>query len=196
MLGLCRPGELVRWTGPEPFADLIFPLDFGGSDDHGRNPVTSAPVKVLVVGAGIGGLCLAQGLLRRGVDVAVYERDAALESRGQGYRLHLDAGAALHSCLAPDLYQLCVATAGRPSTSVTVVTKRLRRLRQFDTGGPSDPSDPFSPSAIDLLPQSFYLFIASPFGTFPRSIPPRLVSGYRAPELVDQFPIRPQILPQ
>jgi 2-polyprenyl-6-methoxyphenol hydroxylase-like FAD-dependent oxidoreductase len=142
MLGLCRPGELVRWTGPEPFADLIFPLDFGGSDDHGRNPVTSAPVKVLVVGAGIGGLCLAQGLLRRGVDVAVYERDAALESRGQGYRLHLDAGAALHSCLAPDLYQLCVATAGRPSTSVTVVTKRLRRLRQFDTGGPSDPSDP------------------------------------------------------
>lgn len=97
---------------------------------------------MLVAGAGLGGLCLAQGLLRQGVDVTVYERDAALDSRGQGYRLHLDAGAALHSCLPPDLYQLCVATAGQPSTSVTVVTKRLRRLRQIQVGGPSDPSDP------------------------------------------------------
>jgi 2-polyprenyl-6-methoxyphenol hydroxylase-like FAD-dependent oxidoreductase len=99
-------------------------------------------VKVLVAGAGIGGLCLAQGLLRQGVDVAVYERDEALDSRGQGYRLHLDAGPALHSCLAPDLYRLCVATAGRPSTSVTVVTKRLRRVRHFEVGQPADPFDP------------------------------------------------------
>jgi 2-polyprenyl-6-methoxyphenol hydroxylase-like FAD-dependent oxidoreductase len=99
-------------------------------------------VKVLVAGAGLGGLCLAQGLLRRGVDVAVYERDAALDSRGQGYRLHLDAGVALHSCLPPDLYGLCVATAGQPSTSITVVTSRLRRLKQFEIASPADPLDP------------------------------------------------------
>jgi 2-polyprenyl-6-methoxyphenol hydroxylase-like FAD-dependent oxidoreductase len=99
-------------------------------------------VRVLIAGAGIGGLCLAQGLIREGVDVAVYERDAALDSRGQGYRLHLDAGSALHSCLTPDLYELCVATAGRPSTSITVVTKRLRRLKQFAVDGPADPFDP------------------------------------------------------
>ena len=102
-------------------------------------------MKVLIAGAGLGGLCLAQGLLRQGVDVAVYERDAALDSRGQGYRLHLDAGLALHSCLPPDLYELCVATAGRPSTAVTVVTKRLRRLKQFTVDAPADP---FAPATL------------------------------------------------
>ena len=99
-------------------------------------------MKVLIAGAGLGGLCLAHGLMRQGVDVTVYERDAALDSRGQGYRLHLDAGLALHSCLEPDLYELCVATAGRPSTSITFVTKRLRRIKQHSIDPPADPFDP------------------------------------------------------
>ena len=71
-------------------------------------------MKVAVAGAGIGGLCLAHGLLRAGADVTVYERDETLDSRFQGYRLHVDAGPALHACLPPDLYELCVATGGRP----------------------------------------------------------------------------------
>ncbi len=41
---------------------------------------------VLVVGAGVGGLCLAQGLKGAGVSVAVFERDRATDSRPQGYR--------------------------------------------------------------------------------------------------------------
>ena len=76
-------------------------------------------MKVAVIGAGIGGLALAQGLTRAGVDVTVYERDAALDSRRQGYRIHLHAAAALEVCLPPDLYELCLATAGQPSTQVT-----------------------------------------------------------------------------
>ena len=48
-------------------------------------------MKVAVAGAGVGGLCLAQGLLRAGLEVTVYERDQALDAGGQGYRLHLDA---------------------------------------------------------------------------------------------------------
>ena len=99
-------------------------------------------MKVAVVGAGIGGLCLAHGLLRAGADVAVYERDEALDSRGQGYRLHLDAGPALHACLPPDLYELCVATSGRPSTAMTVVTERLRTLRRTEIKPPADRLDP------------------------------------------------------
>jgi 2-polyprenyl-6-methoxyphenol hydroxylase-like FAD-dependent oxidoreductase len=91
-------------------------------------------VKVAVAGAGIGGLCLTQGLLRAGLDVAVYERDTALDSRGQGYRLHIDAGPALRACLPPDLYELCVSTSGQPGTAVTVVSKSLRPLRRIEMG--------------------------------------------------------------
>ena len=54
-------------------------------------------LRVAVADGGLGGLCLAQGLLKAGVDVTVYERDAALDTRRQGYRLHVDprAGRAL-----------------------------------------------------------------------------------------------------
>jgi 5-methylphenazine-1-carboxylate 1-monooxygenase len=40
-------------------------------------------MRVAVVGAGLGGLSLAHGLLRAGAEVTVYERDQALDSRGQ-----------------------------------------------------------------------------------------------------------------
>lgn len=46
-------------------------------------------LRVAVAGAGLGGLCLAQGLHRAGAEVTVYERDTALAGRQQGYRLHL-----------------------------------------------------------------------------------------------------------
>jgi 2-polyprenyl-6-methoxyphenol hydroxylase-like FAD-dependent oxidoreductase len=99
-------------------------------------------VKAAIVGAGIGGLALAHGLLRAGVDVTVYERDQALDSRGQGYRLHLHAGPALAACLPPDLYELCVATSGRPGTAMSVVTEQLRTLRRTEASPAADPLDP------------------------------------------------------
>jgi 2-polyprenyl-6-methoxyphenol hydroxylase-like FAD-dependent oxidoreductase len=74
--------------------------------------------------------------------VTVYERDDALSSRGQGYRVHLDAGRALHQCLPPDLYELCIATSGRPSTRMTVIRGNLRVLRKMELPAPSDPFDP------------------------------------------------------
>jgi 2-polyprenyl-6-methoxyphenol hydroxylase-like FAD-dependent oxidoreductase len=108
-------------------------------------------VKVAIAGAGIGGLCLAQGLLRAGLEVAVYERDQALDSAGQGYRLHIDAGPALRACLPPDLYELCAATSGRPGTAVTVATKRLRVLRRLELGPPTPgplPPGPLPPGPL------------------------------------------------
>ncbi len=76
-------------------------------------------MRVLVAGAGIGGLALAQGLRRRGIEVAVFERDQAAVARGQGYRLRIDAGGseALARCLPGDLLALYRATANRPYTS-------------------------------------------------------------------------------
>jgi 2-polyprenyl-6-methoxyphenol hydroxylase-like FAD-dependent oxidoreductase len=60
-----------------------------------------APLHVLIIGGGIGGLTLAQGLKKSGVNVAVYERDRTMTDRVQGYRVHINpAGSlALHECL-------------------------------------------------------------------------------------------------
>jgi 2-polyprenyl-6-methoxyphenol hydroxylase-like FAD-dependent oxidoreductase len=117
-------------------------------------------MKVAVVGAGIGGLCLAHGLLRAGADVAVYERDESLDSRGQGYRLHLDAGPALHACLPADLYELCIAASGRPSTTMTVMTERLRSLRRTEIKPPADPLDP-APLSTSVNRQTFREILAA-----------------------------------
>ncbi|HEV2634100.1 MAG TPA: FAD-dependent monooxygenase [Actinocrinis sp.] len=87
-------------------------------------------VRVIIVGAGLGGPCPAQGLVKSGIEVAVYERDARSSARSQGYRLHIDGrGAqALHECLPADLYELFIATTGQPSRQLTVMTKSLKPL--------------------------------------------------------------------
>jgi 2-polyprenyl-6-methoxyphenol hydroxylase-like FAD-dependent oxidoreductase len=96
-------------------------------------------LRVAVAGGGLGGLCLAQGLHQAGAEVTVYERDAGLAARRQGYRLHLDAraGLALQRCLPPELLRLFLATCGEPSRCMTVVSDRLRVLRQVATAEPS-----------------------------------------------------------
>jgi len=84
--------------------------------DHGET--TTAPLHVLIIGGGVGGLCLAQGLKQSGISVAVYERDQSVHFRHQGYRLHMnpDGSHALYDCLPEHLFQLFVATSGKPAT--------------------------------------------------------------------------------
>lgn len=45
--------------------------------------------KILIIGAGLGGLSLAQGLIRGGFNVTVFERDKSPTSRPQGYRISI-----------------------------------------------------------------------------------------------------------
>jgi 2-polyprenyl-6-methoxyphenol hydroxylase-like FAD-dependent oxidoreductase len=73
-------------------------------------------LRVLVVGGGVGGLCLAQGLRKAGVEVRVYERDPTPATRGQGYRLRIDEYGidALAHCLPADLFALFRATTNAP----------------------------------------------------------------------------------
>jgi len=101
-----------------------------------------------VAGAGLGGLCLAQGLLRAGADVTVYEREASLATRRQGYRLHLDAraGLALAAALPPESFARFQATCAQPSRHLTVATERLRVRREqvaADRG-----ADPYAPATL------------------------------------------------
>lgn len=42
---------------------------------------------VLIVGGGLGGLALAQGLKKHGISCAVYEKDLSRADRLQGYRI-------------------------------------------------------------------------------------------------------------
>ena len=83
---------------------------------------------VLVVGGGIGGLCLAQGLTRSGLSVEVFERDAHAAVRGQGYRVTItEVGAhALHDCLPAELFELCVATSIRQATTMAFTDEQLK----------------------------------------------------------------------
>jgi 2-polyprenyl-6-methoxyphenol hydroxylase-like FAD-dependent oxidoreductase len=72
------------------------------------------PGRVLVAGGGIGGLTLAHGLARRGVEVQVYEADEDVDVRTQGYRIGLGPRAfeILSAHLPERLSALVTATSG------------------------------------------------------------------------------------
>ncbi|HKR49499.1 MAG TPA: NAD(P)-binding protein, partial [Pseudonocardiaceae bacterium] len=70
-------------------------------------------LRVLVIGGGIGGLCLAQGLRQADVNVKVYERDQSARGRMQGYRLRIspEGEQALRECLPRQMQDLLTATS-------------------------------------------------------------------------------------
>lgn len=70
---------------------------------------------MIVIGAGLGGLTLAHGLRRAGIDVVVYERDGEA-GRRQGISLHVDdrGASALRACLPPAHAAMAAATTGAP----------------------------------------------------------------------------------
>src|SRR5262249_32930464 len=74
-----------------------------------------APLHVMIIGGGIGGLTLAKGLKKSGVSVAVYERDRTMTDRVQGYRVDINpAGSrALHECLPAPLFGVFAQTCGK-----------------------------------------------------------------------------------
>ena len=61
------------------------------------------PFHVLIIGGGIGGLTLAQGLKHAGISAAVYERDRTVNDRLQGYRIHICPTGSLALNLAADI---------------------------------------------------------------------------------------------
>jgi 2-polyprenyl-6-methoxyphenol hydroxylase-like FAD-dependent oxidoreductase len=104
--------------------------------------------RVVIIGAGLGGLCLAQGLKRAGVRFDVYERDPAADSRLQGYRIRIDANGqqALGACLPPALFELFRATASVSPRSACFLTPQLlpvtgRTPASWDTGKDDDDAD-------------------------------------------------------
>ncbi|MEV4527312.1 NAD(P)/FAD-dependent oxidoreductase [Streptosporangium sp. NPDC049304] len=100
-------------------------------------------MRVAVVGGGIGGLCLAQGLHGAGVDVTVYERDRTPSDRLQGYRVHIDpdGSRALRDCLPPELWEAFLATSGRGAQDFRFLSHRMRPLLTLESPPVTDPVD-------------------------------------------------------
>lgn len=86
--------------------------------------------RILIAGAGIGGLALAQALRRGGLDVAVHERDPTPRIRNQGYRIHIDHNGndALRACLPAETFDLIRNTSGCNDDVMGAYTHQLERL--------------------------------------------------------------------
>jgi 2-polyprenyl-6-methoxyphenol hydroxylase-like FAD-dependent oxidoreductase len=99
------------------------------------------PPRVIVIGAGTGGMCLAHGLKRAGIPVEVYERDRDRADGLHGYRVGIDpdGSRALHACLPPELYDTFVATCARAPMHFTMLDERLSELLSLPLRDESDP---------------------------------------------------------
>ncbi|MEV6242250.1 NAD(P)/FAD-dependent oxidoreductase [Lentzea sp. NPDC051838] len=91
-------------------------------------------MRIAVVGGGIGGLCLAHGLRKAGVDVAVYERDFSRTDRLQGYRVHINphGAAALKECLPAANWQRFERSAGSGGNGFGFMSEQLKPLLVLD----------------------------------------------------------------
>lgn len=83
----------------------------GTPDTIGTELPPSSTVGVAVIGGGIGGLAAAIALRARGIDVVVYERDAAFFERRQGYGLTMQQGARVLQQLGVSVQGGVVSTA-------------------------------------------------------------------------------------
>jgi 2-polyprenyl-6-methoxyphenol hydroxylase-like FAD-dependent oxidoreductase len=94
------------------------------------------PLSVMIIGAGTGGLCLAHGLHRAGIDVQVYERDRTRVDGLQGYRVGIDAHglAALQASLPPELFATFLATCARTPGYFNMLTERMSELLSVGIG--------------------------------------------------------------
>ena len=91
-------------------------------------------MRIAVVGGGIGGLCLAHGLRKAGVDVVVYERDRSRTDRLQGYRVHINphGAVALKECLPAANWERFERSAGTGGNGFGFLTEQLKPLLLLD----------------------------------------------------------------
>lgn len=93
------------------------------------NETSTNQIQVAIIGAGLGGLCLAQGLKKNGINFHVFEKDLAANSRTQGYRIRIDKTGqdALAQCLPDNLYTLFLETSVL-SAQVRTLNAQLQQL--------------------------------------------------------------------
>jgi 2-polyprenyl-6-methoxyphenol hydroxylase-like FAD-dependent oxidoreductase len=90
-------------------------------------------LSVMIIGGGIGGLALAQGLRRSGVDCHVYERTRRRTDWLQGYRIHINpaGAAALRSCLPAPAWEAFLAGVSAGDGGFGFLTDRCTSLLEL-----------------------------------------------------------------
>lgn len=107
----------------------------------------SAAVKepILIIGAGLGGLALAQGLRKAGLPFKIFERDQTPRSQGYRIRLHGEGIVGLHSVLTPEIWtlfeQTCPETRLGPIPQIDAVTCDFKFVQGGGSGGPGGPAN-------------------------------------------------------
>lgn len=98
-------------------------------------------MKVLVIGGGTGGLALAHGLKRAGIEVTVFERDALRTDGLHGYRVGIDpdGSRALNALLPKELYDTFVATKARDPKYFNMLTEDLKEVLSMEIPQSTDP---------------------------------------------------------
>ena len=117
-----RPSTYDSFDPARPARIASLPTDAGGTATTNDVSQRPRPLHVLIAGGGLSGLALAQGLLKSGHTVEVFERDADL-NRKQGYYLHFNAhrrqGAAPRACRTTSS-----SSTSRPRASPTTAPSR------------------------------------------------------------------------
>src|SRR5882757_11378235 len=100
-------------------------------------------LQVMIIGAGTGGLCLAHGLKRAGINVRVYERDRTRRDGLQGYRVGISPAGSqtLKRCLPPELFDLFVTTCARAPRYFNMLTEQMEEVLSMDVHGGDNPVD-------------------------------------------------------
>ena len=95
---------------------------------------------VLIIGAGVGGLALAQGLKKHGIKVTIFERDLNSVHRAQGYRIKIfpDTVADLKYLLSPEVWNDFESTCAETGMGESVLNAIDAHFiaRRATKGGP------------------------------------------------------------
>jgi 2-polyprenyl-6-methoxyphenol hydroxylase-like FAD-dependent oxidoreductase len=85
---------------------------------------------ITIIGGGIGGLCLAQGLKKANLNFTVYERNASADDWLEGYRIHIrPVGArSLYNCLPGKAWEDFLSCTADPTDGFGFLTEDLKEL--------------------------------------------------------------------
>lgn len=91
-------------------------------------------MRAIIIGGGIGGLCLANGLRKAGIEVAVFERQTSSSENLTGYGIHIneDGKRALRNCLDSSAWERFEAASTAAGTHLYFRDTNLQLLAERD----------------------------------------------------------------